>query len=211
MADVIYVGAGGAQAQQSGGFWSFVKDLLPVGAILVAAYLVYSYFAGSGSQAGDTTSTGSGSSGSTLVDILNPKTATDGTKTTKSGTVGDSTLSQLITPKPASGGGYQAINVQGGEATPVTYWPGGEGVVSFGDNESPFMVAETDYVIEHGIASQGITGAWWDPGPVATYANEDLAVISGQSNVPAGVKHCNCNAALVASGKCGPADSWYYC
>ena len=210
MADVIYLGGGPAPAQP-GGSWGFLKDLIPIGALLLVAYLAYSYFVGGTSTAGDTTSTGSGSSGSTLIDILNPKTTTGGTTTTKSGAVGDSTLSQLITPKPASGGGYQAINVQGGEATPVTYWPGGEGVVSFGDIESPAMVAETDYVIEHGIASQGITGAWWDPGPVATYANEDLAAISEQSNIPAGVKHCNCNAALVASGKCGPADSWYYC
>lgn len=125
-------------------------------------------------------------------------------------------MSQLITPKTspvaaAAIAAAQPINVLGGMATPITYWPGGEDVVSFGAPESPAVVAQTDYVIEHGIASQGIPNAWWDPGPVATYANEDLAAISGQSNIPAGVHHCSCNAALVASGKCGPADSWYLC
>ena len=215
MADVIYLGGGPAPAQ-SGGSWGFLKDLIPIGALLLVAYLAYSYFVGGTSTAGDTTSTGTGSGG-TLVDFLTGKTDTSTPTTTqKTGTVGDSTLSQLITPKSSTAAAAaiaaaQAINVQGGMATPITYWPGGEDVVSFSDAVSSASVAQTDYTIEHGIASKSITGAWWDPGPAATYANEDLAAISGQSNIPAGVHHCSCNAALVASGVCGPADSWYLC
>ena len=224
--DIVY----GAPQGQTGGGESWIDKLLPIGVVLAALYVMYKLIATPAAtttdSSGDTTSTANpagtdlGSLEAYLLTLSNPqKASTPAATTTPTGSDLSSQVSSLIAALAKGGASGAAaaaspaagvVNVNAGPASPPSYFPSGS-VIGYSNTPTPAEEEET----AANLLNSGITNAWWNATPTITQLASGAAGInsggSPQSNIPAGVKHCTCTAALKASGKCGPNDDWYVC
>lgn len=204
MADIIY-----AQPQQQGGLMSEILPVAILGALAVAAYYLLSSGALSSPLGGSgngtpSQGTNTGSESGTGTGNANPSAAQGANNNSNS-------VPTPVMVKTAAG--IASYNVNAGPTSPVAFFPGGTGVISYSDEPTSGMIAETLANLQRNTA--GITNAWYQQQTLTPLSNAPNAGInsggSPQSNIPSGVKHCKCTDALRASGICGKNDDWYYC
>jgi len=193
MTVVVTEGSGGSGSTGSG-MGSLVKDLLPIALLLGAGYLAYKMLF-SGSDGGST----GGGQASGNQNAVSPG-ANVGT--------GAAPAPQYYYPPPAQNmAAPQPVFIEAGPATPITYWPQGQGVIT---TSRPLNQAEQNQVLwnlANSQASQGITNAWWQPQTLTNPGNWGInSQGSPQSNIAPGVRHC----AGPGPGA-PPTDSWHYC
>ena len=191
MTVVVTEGGGGSTGS---GMGSLVKDVLPIALLLGAGYLAYKMlFSGPGDTSG---SGGGGTAGN--------KNAVSPGANVGTGTPGLQNPVQYW-PTAAPQPQIQPVNVEGGRGTPIAYWPGGQGVISYSSAPTPDMIAETYANLARNMA--GITNAWYQPQTLTNPGNWGInSAGSPQSNIAPGVRHC----AGPGPGA-PPTDSWHYC
>ncbi len=215
MATVV-VTDGGSSGSSSQGNWSQVlKDLLPIVAVIGAAWLLWPYItqllssltSGTGGASTGTsygTSSGSGAT-SPYTTAIQSAISTPGTY-----------INPPVSTTPVQGTGIGNLFVNTGPGTPANLFPLGD-VIS---TSRPLTTAEQQQTLTN-LANQPFLGWWSTPqqqltvlsatAPANTTFSLNSAGNLAESNPVGGKKTCPCTAALKASGVCGQNDDWYYC
>jgi len=201
MSDVIYIGGGGPAPTSQGGLPGWVKDLIPIGLLAAAAWLLYPYIAnalasmtgsGSATQTADT-GTSQGTGIGSVLSNLQKSINSPGTY-----------VNAGVSTTPVQGTGIDHLFVNTGPGTPVNLFPLGDVVSTSRD----LSTSEQQTVLTN-LANQPYLGWWSSPAQnqaVANAANPNSgtnAAGTTQSNIPAGTSHTPCSAADYASGAHG--------
>ena len=201
MPSTVIVTGGGDQGGGAG-YGSILKDLLPIVAVGIAAWLLLPKLQDllstwTGSTSGTAYSAGTGSSTQAAA-AANPA-STPGTYVVPG-----------VTSIPQQGTGISNLFVTTGQGTPVNLFPLGNVITT----SRVLSTTEQQQVLANlAKNTAGITNAWWQP-QTLTQTTQPGGINSGgspQSNIPVGTKHCPCTPALRQNGTCGANDDWYYC
>jgi len=224
MADVVYIGGGmpaQAPATSSGNWTQTLKELLPIGVVIAAAWLLWPYISaflsGQSGSSGGTAGFGSGTNTMTqtptgsatvnpLVSALKAITTPGTYVTTPGGT-------------PQQGSGIGNLFVNTGPGTPNNLFPLGDVITT-----SRILSTSEQQQVLTNLANQPYLGWWSTPAQNAAAAQTNPGGIntggSSQSNIPAGTTHTECTSSDYASGlngcrapgTLGPNDggsTWY--
>ena len=203
MATVIVSGDGGTSSG-SGFQW---EKLLPYAALIAGAYLLWptiqNFLSGFGSTGSSSSSAG-----------ISGQPAATGS-TSFQGYSASGLSNPAVVTNPGAPAAQQVINLPGnptpativtaGPGTPVSYFPGGQGVIS----TSRQVSAAEATLITNNLLNSGIANAWWSPVQTITQTTQPGGINSAgsfQSNIPVGTKHCP------GPGPGAPTtDTWHYC
>jgi hypothetical protein len=218
MADIIYTGQ-----QQKTGLGISLGDILPIAALGVLALGAYWVLKG-GLGTNGTPSQGMNTGPAIGPATGNGGTQNAGTQEVNNANGGSSVADQVrqlaqqlanASTRPTTVtqvGNAPAVIVEAGKNTPVNFFPSAQNVIATSRQLSPAEQAQVVQNLVSSQATQGITNAWWQEPTVTNPQNWGInSAGSPQSNIPSGTRHCQCTAALRASGVCGPNDDWYYC
>ena len=217
MATVVVTdgGSSGSSSQGSGNWSQVLKDLLPIVAVIGAAWLLWPYItqllssltSGTGGASTGTsygTSSGSGAT-SPYTTAIQSAISTPGTY-----------INPPVSTTPVQGTGIGNLFVNTGPGAPANLFPLGD-VIS---TSRPLTTAEQQQTLTN-LANQPFLGWWSTPQQQLTVlsatapANTTFSINSAgnlaESNPVGGQKTCPCTAELKASGVCGQNDDWYYC
>lgn len=218
MATVVVTdgGSSGSSSQGSGNWSQVLKDLLPIVAVIGAAWLLWPYItqllssltSGTGGASTGTsygTSFGSGASTSPYTTAIQSAISTPGTY-----------INPPVSTTPVQGTGIGNLFVDTGPGAPANLFPLGD-VIS---TSRPLTTAEQQQTLTN-LANQPFLGWWSTPqqqltvlsatAPANTTFYQNSAGNLAESNPVGGKKTCPCTAALKTSGVCGQNDDWYYC
>jgi hypothetical protein len=182
-----------SEGNNQGSSSSWIKDLLPVAVLGVMGWLAYTYLIKPSSSASASQAANQGGSGGLTGNV--PVNTSN------------------VNPGPNVGTGVSPVFVEAGPATPINFWPGGQGVITSSQALTPAQQANVLWNLMNSQASQDITNAWWQPQTITQTSTPGGINSAGvyQSNIPVNTSHCPCTQALRDAGICGPNDDWYYC
>jgi hypothetical protein len=204
------MGGSPAPAQSQGAGW--IDKLLPVGVIVVIAYLIYQMLVGSGTGGATTTATTT----PTTLTQTTPTTTTQnqpgattlsqliGTPTTKAAEATQKSQGGTIVTAPTNYGNVAVDVVLGGKGSAAGYYPivGGAGL-SISEPVTAQVAAQQITAIINAPQNEPYLGLQWGIIPVTTALG--LGVVQGSQFAP-GTKLC------AGPGLGAPAsDTWHYC